>query len=52
MDEKTGDYVRDILKSKHPEARDVSLVDILFFDKYPKFTDILVTKEIVELVAK
>ena len=44
--------MREALRNKHPEARDVELSDILEFPECPEFQDIIVDSDVAESVAK
>jgi hypothetical protein len=52
IDEKTGDSVANVLKSKHPDARvpDASLLPT--YSETPDFVDLSITEDVVETVAK
>lgn len=52
IEEKSGSFAKDALKSKHPHARDADLGDIPEFPECPEFQGIAVDADIVEIVAK
>ena len=52
LDSKAGDIIKEILKSKHLEGRDVSVENLPEFDSCPEMIDIVVTEENIEKVAK
>ena len=52
VDDKSGEKVRDVLHSKHPESRSAPLSDVPEYDTRPETLEILVTDENVETVAK
>ena len=51
IDEKTGDTVLDVLKSKHPPARMPDEADLPEYAEIPEFIEVNVTEETVEEVA-
>ena len=51
-DEKCGDLVIDVLRGKHPEQRDVPLVDVPEYAETPELQDIIVGVGTVMTVAK
>ena len=52
VDSKTGNLIKETLKSKYPEGRDVSVENLPEFESCPEMIDIVVTEENVEKVAK
>ena len=44
LDSKTGDIIKEILKSKHLEGRDVSVEKLPEFDSCPEMINIVVTE--------
>ena len=52
VDSKTGDLVKETLKSKHLEGLDVSVENLPEFESCPEMIDIVVTEDNVEKVAK
>ena len=52
IDEKIEDLIRDTLKIKYSEARDVLLTDIPAFDNYSNFMHIIAIDKIVDLAVK
>ena len=52
VDSKTGDLVKETLKSKHPESRDVSVENLPEFESCLEMIDIVVTEENVEKPVK
>jgi hypothetical protein len=51
LDEKTGDSVAEVLKSKHPEAKIPDVRHLPTYAERPVLTDVDVTPEVVEHVA-
>ena len=49
---KSGDLVFDTLKAKHPDARDVSVENLLIFESCLDLIEVEVTDENVEQAAK
>ena len=52
IDEKIEDLVRDTLKIKYSESRDILLTDIPAFDNYSNFMYIIAIDKIVDLAVK
>ena len=52
VDSKTGDLVKETLKSKHLEGLDVSVENLPEFESCPEIIDIVVTEENVEKKTK
>lgn len=52
IDEKSGNFIKETLKSKHLAARDVDLKDAPHFEECPEFQDLVADTSIVEKVAK
>jgi hypothetical protein len=50
-DEKTGETIFDVLKSKHPAARVPEASEMEDYDILPDFVDVDITEDIVEQVA-
>ena len=51
-DEKTGETIFDVLKSKHPAARVPEASEMEDYDILPDFVDVDITEDIVEQVAR
>ena len=51
IDEKSGEPVGKVLRSKHPPLRDPGVEALHAFEAVPEFIDISITAEIVKLVA-
>ena len=52
IDEKIEDLIKDALRIKYSEPRDILLTDIPVFDNYSDFIHIITIDKIVELVVK
>lgn len=52
IDEKTGDSVEQVLRSKHPDARIPDASSLQHYDTTPDFVDLDITPTVVESVAR
>ncbi len=52
VDEKTGESVIDVLRSKHPDARVPDASELEDYEVTPDFVDLDITEEVVEKVAR
>ena len=51
-DEKSGEPIVDVLRSKHPEEQVPEAADLHVYDEVPDFVDLDITADVVEKVAK
>lgn len=52
IDEKTGDPVEEVLRSKHPDAKIADPSFLPKYDEVPDFVDLDITEDVVERVAR